>query len=343
MREGKTHYSPSGGISELKEAVLRKLKDENQLDYKNDEIVITHGAKGAIYNVLRVICDNDDEVIVPAPYYPGYLGMIKLAGAKPTVVQTSKENDFKLTIALLEQVVNKKTRVILLNNPSNPVGSVYTKEELKQLADYIADKQIFVISDEIYEKLLYGSTKYCSFATLGEDIKKLTFTVNGFSKTYAMTGWRIGYVAGPSNVISTIVRLQSQSLSCLSPFIQLACVSALEGDQECVNKMVDEYRSRRDYLCTRIGEMGLDFPKPEGAFYVFPDISNYLGSKYQGKTVNTSFEFASLLLDEEKVALLFGPAFGVEGYLRLTFATPDLKEIEKGMDRLERFLGEFNS
>ncbi len=342
MKNGFTHYSPSAGLKKLKDSVRDKLVTDNGIEYASDEIVITHGAKGAIYNVLRVLCDPSDEVIIPAPYYPGYIGMIRLAGAIPRILVTSEKDNFKLTVPALDQMITDKTKVVIINTPSNPVGTVYTKQELEKIADYLACKNISVISDEIYEKLLYGDCVHYSFASLGKKVKDFTFTVNGFSKTYAMTGWRIGYVAGPSAVISTVARLQSQSLSCLSPFSQLACVSALENDQECVNEMVKEYTRRKDYMCKRLNQMDLNFPKPEGAFYVFPNILNYLNHNYKDQKVNTSQDFANLLLEEEKVALLFGPAFGIENHIRLTFAVSTLEEIKEGMDRLERFLARFS-
>lgn len=341
MKNGATHYAPSAGLPELKEAVKKKLLEENGLDYALDEIVITHGAKGAIYNLLRVICDRGDEVIVPVPCYPGYEGMILLAGAVPKMLMTSEEDDFKLTVSVLDRAITDKTKVIIINSPSNPVGTVYTKKELETLAEYLQKKQVFVLSDEIYEKILYGESEHVSFASLGKEVNDFTFTVNGFSKTYAMTGWRVGYIAGASSVISTIVKLQSQSLSSLAPFSQLACVSALESDQKCVREMVAEYTLRKNAMCRRLAGMGLTFPKPEGAFYVFPNIAAYLTKSYEGTPVKTSFEFANLLLEKERVALLFGPAFGIENYLRLTFATTALDELETGMNRLEKFLGDF--
>jgi aspartate aminotransferase len=341
MKDGHTHYTSSGGLQELKDEISKKLERDNCLHYSSDKIVITHGAKGAIYNILKILCNPNDEVIVPAPFYPGYLGMIKLVGAKPKVIQTSANNNFKFTTSQLEESVTNKTRLIIINTPTNPTGTVYSREELEALTSFVFNKQIYVISDEIYEKLLFGDKKHYSIASLNKDIKDLVLTVNGFSKTYAMTGWRIGYAAGPEEIISTVTKLQSQSLSCLSPFIQLACVEALKGDQTCVKDMVSCYSKRRDYMSERLSKMGLDFPEPEGAFYVFPNISKFLGTKYAGQIVNDSLDFANMLLEEEKVALLFGPAFGMEGYLRLTFATSNMQEIEEGMDRLERFLTKF--
>jgi len=239
MNDGFTHYTAASGIDELKEAVQEKLKKDNVLSYEKDQIIITCGAKSAIYNILQTICEEGDEVIIIAPYYLSYLEMIKLAGAKPVIISTSEEEKFKLSPYLLDKSITDKTKAILFNNPVNPSGAVYTKQELEGIADVIVKRGIYAISDEIYEKIIYNGRKHVALASVNEEIEKLTFTVNGFAKTYAMTGWRIGYAAGQKEAISIMGRLQSQSISCLSAFSQKACITALQGSQNCVFNMVE--------------------------------------------------------------------------------------------------------
>jgi len=338
MNDGFTHYTASSGIDQLKKAVQEKLEKENALFYEKDQIVITCGAKGAIYNILQTICEEGDEVIMIAPYYLSYPEMIKLAGAKPVIISTSEKEKFKISPSLLDKRITDKTKAILFNNPVNPSGAVYNKQELKRIADVIVKREIYGISDEIYEKIIYDGRKHVALASLNEEIKKLTFTVNGFAKTYAMTGWRIGYAAGPKEVISIMGRLQSQSISCLSGFIQKACVTALQDSQNCVLNMVEEYTKRRNYIVERLQKMGLFCDKPEGAFYVFPNVSKYFGKKYNNQMINDSQDFSRILLEEAMVAIVFGGAYGTDDYVRLCFACSSMNEIKEGMDRVEEFL-----
>jgi len=338
MKNGFTHYTSSLGIDKLREAVQEKLKIDNYLSYEKDQIIITHGAKGAIYNILQVICEEGDEVIIIAPYYLSYPEMVKLAGAKPVIISTSEKDKFRLSPYLLERALTDKTKAIIFNNPCNPTGVVYRQKEIEEIANIIVKRSIYVISDEIYEKIIYDGRKHISFASLSEEISELTFTVNGFAKSYAMTGWRMGYAAGPKEVISIMGRLQSQSISCLSPFLQKACITALQDSQDVVMKMLEEYTQRRNYIVERLQKIGFFCFKPEGAFYVFPNVSKYFGRKFADKTIRDSRDFSQILLEEAMVAIVFGAAYGANDYVRLTYAPSLIEEIKKGMDRIEEFL-----
>jgi len=338
MKNGFTHYTSALGIDELREAVQKKLKRDNHLSYEKNQIIITHGAKGAIYNILQVICEEGDEVIIVAPYYLSYPEIVKLAGAKPVIISALEKDKFRLSLYLLERALTDKTKAIIFNNPCNPTGVVYRQNEIEEIANVIVRRRIYIISDEIYEKIIYDGRKHIPFASLGDEISKLTFTVNGFAKSYAMTGWRMGYAAGPKEVISIMGRLQSQSISCLSPFLQKACITALQGSQDVVMKMLEEYTQRRNYIFERLQKMGLFCYKPEGAFYVFPNVSRYFGRKFGDKIIRDSQYFSQILLEETMVATVFGGAYGANDYVRLTYAPSSIEEIKKGMDRIEEFL-----
>ena len=338
MKNGFTHYTSALGIDELREAVQEKLKRDNALSYEKNQIIITHGTKGAIYNILQVICEEGDEVIIIAPYYLSYPEMVKLAGAKPIIISALEKDKFRLSPYLLEEAITDKTKAIIFNNPCNPTGIVYRRNEIEEIANVIVRRRIYVISDEIYEKIIYDGRKHISFASLGKEVSKLTFTVNGFAKSYAMTGWRMGYTAGPKEVISIMGRLQSQSISCLSPFLQKACIVALQGSQDVVMKMLEEYTKRRNYIFERLQKIGFFCSKPEGAFYVFPNVSKYYGRKVAGKIIRDSRDFSQILLEEAMVAIVFGAAYGANDYVRLTYAPSSIEEIKKGMDRIEEFL-----
>jgi len=338
MKNGFTHYTSALGIDELREGVQEKLKRDNDLSYEKNQIIITHGTKGAIYNILQVICEEGDEVIIIAPYYLSYPEMVKLAGAKPVIISALEKDKFRLSPYLLEEAITDKTKAIIFNNPCNPTGVVYRHKEIEEIVNIIVKRGIYVVSDEIYEKIIYDGRKHIPFASLGDEISKLTFTVNGFAKSYAMTGWRMGYAAGPKDVISIMGRLQSQSISCLSPFLQKACITALQGSQDVVMKMLEEYTQRRNYIVERLQKIGLFCSKPEGAFYVFPNVSKYYGRKVAGKIIRDSRDFSQILLEEARVAIVFGAAYGANDYIRLTYAPSSIEEIKKGMDRIEEFL-----
>lgn len=323
---GFTKYTPSSGIPELKKAVCDKFQRDNGLIYEPGQIIVSCGAKHSLYNIFQVICDEGDEVIIPSPYWVSYIEMVRLAGGVPVILKTEQEDGFKLKKDRLNKAITDKTVAFVLNSPSNPTGSICTKSELEDIAEVLINRKVAVISDEIYEKLIYGGERHISFASLGKEAYDLTFVVNGVSKTYAMTGWRIGYLAAPSKELSSAIgRLQDHSTSNPTSFAQKAALEAIKGDQRCVESMVSEFRKRRDYMVQRINEIkGISCVNPKGAFYIFCDIS---GTKMD------SFEFARRLLDEAKVAVIPGEPFGWNTHIRLSFAT-GIEDIKKGLDRI---------
>jgi aspartate aminotransferase len=328
---GFTKYTATSGIQELKLAISKKFKDDNRLNYDPSQIIVSSGAKHSLYNCLQVLCEKGDEVIIPSPYWVSYPEMIKLAEAKPIIIQTNPKNNFKLTKKLLQSAITKKTKALILNTPSNPTGSIYNLEELKAVAEIAVSNKIWVISDEIYEKIIYDGSQHTSIASLQDDIYNLTITVNGVSKTYSMTGWRIGYLAGPRELAAAINNLQDHSTSNPTSIAQKAALAALTGNQDCVEVMIEEFQKRRDYTMEKLKAIeGLNPIKPEGAFYIFCDISKF-------KIDSTTF--ACRLLEETKVAVIPGVGFGRDDYIRLSFAT-GMDEIKEGIDRLAKFLAE---
>ncbi len=330
LEGGFTKYTPSSGIPELKKAVCEKFQRENNLAYEPAQIIVSCGAKHSLYNIFQAICDEGDEVIIPSPYWVSYVEMVRLAGGVPVILRSEQKDGFKVRKDQLKKAITDKTVAFVLNSPSNPTGSVYGKSELEGMADVLIDRKIPVISDEIYEKLIYGAERHVSFASLGREAYDLTFVVNGVSKTYSMTGWRIGYLAAPNKELSSAIgRLQDHSTSNPVSFAQKAALEAIKGDQGCVESMVSEFRKRRDFMVQRINEMkGISCIKPEGAFYVFCDIS---------KTGMDSFEFAKRLLSEAKVAVIPGEPFGWDTHIRLSFAT-GIEDIKKGLDRIAEWV-----
>ncbi|MDD5496553.1 MAG: pyridoxal phosphate-dependent aminotransferase [Candidatus Omnitrophica bacterium] len=329
IHDGFTKYTPSSGTQELKEAIAQKFLKDNKLTYAPGQVVVSCGAKHSLYNIFQVICEKGDEVLIPAPYWLSYPEMVKMAEANPVFVNTRQENKFKISEKNLEAAVTKKTRALILNSPSNPTGCIYDKEELNVIARIAVKHKFFVISDEIYEKLIYDGKEHVSIASLGKDIHDLTITVNGVSKSYAMTGWRIGYAAGPSDVMNAISNMQSHSTSNPASISQVAALAALKDDQACVDEMRREFEKRRDLIVSRINKMKkISCVKPEGAFYVFCDIS---------KLKMGSFDFAKRLLDESAVAVVPGEPFGADSFIRLSFAT-SVEKINKGLDRIEEWV-----
>lgn len=325
-----TRYTPSTGIIQLKEAITDKFKKDNNLVYETSQIVISCGAKHSLYNIFQAICDDNDEVVIPSPYWVSYPEMVVLAGATPVIVDPDVKNGMKMTPAQLKKAINKKTRAVVINSPSNPTGVVYTGAELKELALVIMDSNAAIISDEIYEELIYDGLKHVSIASLGRDIFDRTFVVNGVSKSYSMTGWRIGYAAGPKDVMAAISNLQDHSTSNPTSISQKAALEALEGSQESVKNMRAEFAKRRDYICQRFDKMkNVSYVRPQGAFYIFVNIS---------KTGLNSMDFAKVILEEEHVAVIPGGPFGWDDYVRLSFAT-GMEDIKKGLDRIEKWLG----
>ena len=339
LDKGFTKYTPAGGMKELKLAICDKFKRDNNLEYGENEIVVSCGAKHSLFNAVCCLCNEGDEVIIPSPFWVSYPEMVKANGAKPVIVKTEEKDGFKLTASKLNKSISRRTKIVILNSPSNPAGVVYTKEELERLAEVILDNNIFCISDEIYEKIVYDNVPFLSIASLGRDIKESTIVVNGVSKTYSMTGWRIGYAAAVSEVIKAMANLQSHSTSNPASISQMAALEALRGPQDCVGEMVREFRKRRDFMIERINSIdGISCIKPEGAFYAFVSIKGLLGRKLAGKVINNSLQFAEALLNSVYVAVVPGSAFGRDDYIRLSYAV-SLDDIKKGMDRIENFIG----
>jgi len=338
LDRGFTKYTPASGMRELKEAVCRKLKEENGLEYEPDQVLISCGAKHSIFNAILALCDEGDEVILPSPYWVSYPEMIKLAQAKPVIIKTTQENSFKITSQQLEEAISSKTKLFILNSPSNPTGMIYTKDELRIISDILTEARIYCISDEIYEKIIYDGWEHTSIASLNPRIKELTILVNGVSKTYSMTGWRIGYAAGPKEIIQAMSNLQSHSTSNPTSVSQVAAIAALQSSQEEVRRMVDEFQRRRDHIVKRLNRIpGISCLKPPGAFYAFPDISRIIGKSYNEKIIRNSISLAQLLLYEAKVAVVPGAAFGADEHLRFSYAT-SMENIDKGLDRVEEFV-----
>jgi aspartate aminotransferase len=329
INAGFTKYTPTAGIPELKQLIAEKFKKDNSLEYTPDQIIVSCGAKHSIFNALLVLVDKGDEVIIPSPYWVSYPEMVNLCQGVPHFVKTTAKNNFKITIEELKRNINKDTKALILNSPANPTGSVYTKDELTEIARLCVEKKIFVISDEIYEKLIYDGLRHYSIAGLGKDIYDLTLTVNGVSKTYAMTGWRIGYLAGPPDIVEAISKLQDHSTSNPASISQKAAEAALRATDDFSQKMREEFQKRRDIMLARLEEIDkLKFISPQGAFYVFCDIS---------ATGLDSLTFANRLLEEASVSLIPGHGFGRDDYVRLSFAT-GIEQIEKGMQRISDWL-----
>lgn len=337
-----TKYTPASGTLELKAAVCQKLKRDTGLEYSTSNIVISNGGKHSLTNTFTCICDPGDEVILPAPYWVSYPEMIKLADAVPVIIEGAEENNFKFTAEQLENAITSKTRALVLNTPSNPTGMVYTKDELEKIAEIAVKNNIYIIFDEIYEKLVYEG-EHTNIATLGDEIRDLTIIVNGLAKTYAMTGWRIGFVAANKKLAKAMGNIQSHATSNPNSIAQAAAVEALNGDQSIIETMKKTYIERRDYMVDKINSIdGLSCKTPHGAFYVFMNVKDVLNKEHYGKMINTANELCQDILDRALVALVPSEGFGVDGYVRLSYAT-SMDTIRTGLDRIEKYLkGEFN-
>lgn len=335
LDDGFTKYTPVGGIDELKDAIIKKFQRDSGLSYKRSEVLVSCGGKHSFYNLAQAIFDQADEVIIPAPYWVSYPPMVSLAGGSPVIVKTTEKNEFKLTPGALKKAITQRTKALIINSPSNPTGSAYTKKELEKIAEIALLKNIFVISDEIYEKIVYDGFQFTSIASLSEEMKKRTIIVHGVAKTYSMTGWRIGYTAGPEEIIAAMNNIQSQSTSNPTSISQKASVEALIGPQSEVEKMVSAFAQRRNYIVDRLNKMsGVSCYKPVGAFYVFPNFSSHYGKAYQGKKIENSTHLADYFLDVARVAVVPGVEFGADPFERLSFAT-SLENIKEGLDRIE--------
>ncbi|MFO1464609.1 MAG: pyridoxal phosphate-dependent aminotransferase [bacterium] len=342
LKAGKTKYTPVGGVNELKDAIIAKLKRDNQLSYTRDEVLVSCGGKHSLYNIAQVLLEAGDEVIIPAPYWVSYPDQVLLNDAKPVIVETKEANGFKITPQELERAITPQTKAFVLNSPSNPTGGAYTRKELEAVAEVLVKKGVVCISDEIYEKIVYDGFEFVSIASLNEQIKALTITVNGASKVYSMTGWRMGYAAGPKEIIAAMTKLQGQVTTNINSMTQWACVAALNQSQDFLKDWVKEFQRRRDYIVKRFNSMpGIQCYNPQGAFYVFPNISAYLGKSAGGKKIETDSAFCEYLLEKHLVACVAGSGFGAPGYMRLSYAT-SMENIQKGLDRIERALGDFS-
>ena len=333
---GFTKYTAAAGIAELREAVCEKLKRDNGLDYTSAEIIVTTGAKQAIYNALMAICNPGDEVIIPTPCWVSYVEMVKLTGAKPVLVEAKEEDGFIPALDAIEAAVTDRTKAILFNSPNNPTGAVYDADTLRGLGRMALEKDFWLISDEIYEALVYDGARHYSVAALVPDVKHRCIIINGVSKSYSMTGWRIGYAAGPARTIKGMGSLQGHSTSNATAFAQKASVEALRGPQESVKVMHDEFARRREFMIRRLNEMpGVRCADVKGAFYAFPNVAALYGKSAGGRTISNSGDLAAYLLDEAHIAVVPGAAYEAPDYIRLTYAT-SMEDIREGMDRMER-------
>lgn len=329
LDEGKTKYGPVTGEPLLKAAIARKLRDDNNLNYQPENIIVTNGGKHSLYNLMMALIDPGDEVIIPAPYWLSYPEMVKLASGKPVIVRTDASTGYKITPEQLSRAITPKTKLFVLNSPSNPTGMVYTSAEIKALAEVIVDRDILVVADEIYEKIIYDGAQHVSIGSLGKEIFDRTLISSGFAKAYSMTGWRIGYLAGPIELIKATSTIQGHSTSNVCTFAQYGAIAALESSQESVEKMRQAFAERRQVIFELLDAVpGISCIKPDGAFYMFVNIS---------KTGMNSLEFCDAFLEQQQVAVIPGIAFGADDHIRLSYAT-DLGTIKKAVERLDKFV-----
>jgi len=333
--DGFTKYMPVGGADDLKDAIIGKMKKDHGIEYSRDEISVACGAKHSLYNISQALIQEGDEVIIPAPYWVSYPDQVVLAGGTPVFIETDEASAFKITPAQLEQAITPKTKALILNSPCNPTGTSYSFEEMKALGEVCLKHDFMIISDDIYERLIYDGLVFNNIVQVVPELKSRVVVVNGVSKTYAMTGWRIGYACGPKELISAMTKMQSQSTSNATSVAQKASVEALNGPQDVVTDMIKQFEKRRTYIVSRLNSMpGVTCFNSTGAFYVFPNFSSFYGKSFEGKQINNSSEFAAYLLENAKVALVPGIAFGADNYARLSYAC-SMENIEKGMDRIE--------
>ncbi|SHH52408.1 aspartate aminotransferase [Clostridium collagenovorans DSM 3089] len=338
IKSGKTRYTAASGIAELKEAIIKKLQEDNKLNYKPSQIIISTGAKQCLANAFQAILNPGDEVIIASPYWVSYPELVQLADGVPVFVETKEENEFKYDLNELKSTISEKTKAILINSPNNPTGTVYNEEELRAIAEIAKEHDLVIISDEIYEKLLYGEVEHTSIASLSEDAYNRTIVINGMSKSYAMTGWRIGYAAANEEITKLMSNIQSHTTSNPNSIAQYASVEALEGSQDEIKAMIKEFKNRRDFMVDKINTIEyLSCVKPKGAFYVMINISKLLGKELKGEKISGSLDLSRILLEEEKVAVIPGIAFGVDEFIRLSYAT-SMENIKNGLDRIESFV-----
>jgi len=338
IEAGYTRYTAVGGMPELKDAIIEKFRRDNNLSYKPEQVMVSCGGKHVLYNLAQATLNPGDEVIIPTPYWVSYPPIVHLAGGRPVIIETKEADDFKLSPDALEEAITSRTRFLILNSPSNPTGSVYSRSELEALAEVILRHDVCVVSDEIYEKIIFDGTPFFSIAQVSEEAKAKTFVVNGLSKAYAMTGWRIGYVAGDREVIAGMTKVQSQSTSNPNSIAQQAAIEALNGPQDSVLTMVRAFDRRRKYIVGRLNAIpGIHCPMPAGAFYVFPNFSHYFKETHEGTKIKGSADLCEYLLREAHVALVPGIAFGDDNFIRFSYAM-GLDAIKEGIDRIEEAL-----
>ena len=338
INEGFTKYTAAPGIPQLKQAICAKLKRENDLDYAENQIIVSCGGKHSFYNLAQALLDPGDEVIIPAPYWVSYPPMVSLAGGVPVIIEAGQEQGFKITPAQLEGAITPKTRAVVINSPSNPTGAAYTLDELKTLAEVAVAKDILIISDEIYEHIIYDGFKQYSPAQISPEIKERCVILNGVSKSYSMTGWRIGFTAGPAELVAAMTKIQSQSTSNPTSISQKAAIEAYNGPQDYVRDVLKHFDERRRYIVKALNEIpGVTCTNPQGAFYAFPGVEGLIGKKCRSQEIDSSLSLCEMLLDEAKIAVVPGEAFGAPGYMRLSYAT-SLDNIKKGISRFAEFI-----
>lgn len=336
VNKGFTKYTPVAGIEPLKDAIIEKFKNDNGLTFKREEVIVSCGGKHGLYNLFHALFQEGDEVIIPTPYWVSYPPMVELAGAKPVIVDTREEDDYQVTGDLIRKYITSKTKGIVLNYPSNPVGSVYTVENLVQIGRLAVDHNLYIISDEMYEKIVYDGYQHTSIASIDSAFRERTIISNGVSKAYSMTGWRIGYTVGQKEIIAAMSNIQSQSTSNPTSISQYAALAALTGPQDFISMMVGEFQKRRDFLVRELTSIpGVTCYNPRGAFYVFPNFNALLGKRFNERTIDSSAALTELLLEEFHTAVVPGAEFGKEGYLRLSFAT-SMDVIKTGAERIQK-------
>jgi aspartate aminotransferase len=338
IRDGITKYTPASGFPDLKDAIIQKFKRDNNLTYDRSQVFASAGAKLILFNLAQALFQAGDEVIVPAPYWVSYTDIILLMDATPVVLPTSEEQGFKISPQQLGSAITPRTKAIILNSPCNPTGATYTAAELKALSEVLLQKKVLIITDDIYEKFVYDGTTFTCIASLGKEVQDQTVVVNGVSKTYSMTGWRMGYAAGSAEIIAAMDKIQTQNVSNPVSFCQKAAAEALNGPQDSVQKMITEFDRRRKAIVQRLNAMpGVRCQLPKGAFYVFPNVSGLFGKKWGNRTLSNSWDVADFILEEGKVAVVAGAAFGDDQYIRFSYAT-SMANIEKGMERIQEAL-----
>lgn len=336
LEEGKTKYIAIGGIVQLREAICEKLKKDNKLEYTTDQICVSTGAKQSVFNAIMAVCNPGDEIIIPTPCWVSYVEMAKIAGAIPVLVPTDKE--FHLIPEEIERAITDKTKAIIINTPNNPTGAVYSEQSLKKLAELAIKNDFYVIADEVYEKLVYNDVKHVSIASLSKQMYEKTIVINGLSKAYSMTGWRVGYAAGPKDIIKGMTSLQGHVTTSSTTFIQWASIDALRQCEDEVEAMKKEFLKRRDFMYERLNKIpGMQCPKPEGAFYLMPDITYYLGKSYKDWKIDSASDLCNYLLEEARVAIVPGNAFEAPKTVRFAYSV-SIDTIAKGMDRMEEAL-----